>query len=34
MRKLIGYCCAGDERQLLADYMPNDTPAEHLFHCM
>ncbi|KAL9415606.1 hypothetical protein AB3S75_043825 [Citrus x aurantiifolia] len=32
MRKLIGYCCAGDERQLLADYMPNDTPAEHLFH--
>ncbi|XP_061372804.1 serine/threonine-protein kinase BSK1-like [Gastrolobium bilobum] len=29
---LIGYCCDGDERLLVADYMPNDTLAKHLFH--
>ncbi|KAM7255894.1 hypothetical protein ACFE04_011635 [Oxalis oulophora] len=29
---LIGYCCHGDERLLVAEYMPNDTLAKHLFH--
>lgn len=29
---LIGYCCEGDERLLVAEYMPNDTLAKHLFH--
>ncbi|KAK9287168.1 hypothetical protein L1049_015579 [Liquidambar formosana] len=29
---LIGYCCDGDERLLVAEYMPNDTLAMHLFH--
>lgn len=31
---MIGYCCDGDERLLVAEYMPNDTLAMHLFHCM
>ena len=31
---MIGYCCDGDERLLVAEYMPNDTFAKHLFHCM
>lgn len=31
---LIGCCCDGDERLLVAEYMPNDTLAKHLFHCM
>lgn len=30
---LIGYCCEGDERLLVAEYMPHDTLAKHLFHC-
>jgi BR-signaling kinase len=30
---LIGCCCEGDERLLVAEYMPNDTLAKHLFHC-
>ncbi|KAA3484470.1 putative serine/threonine-protein kinase [Gossypium australe] len=29
---LIGYCCDGDERLLVAEYIPNDTLAKHLFH--
>ncbi|KAJ0644920.1 putative protein kinase RLK-Pelle-RLCK-XII-1 family [Helianthus annuus] len=29
---LIGSCCDGDERLLVAEYMPNDTLAKHLFH--
>eukprot|EP00252_Welwitschia_mirabilis_P005071 TRINITY_DN1548_c0_g1_i1.p1 TRINITY_DN1548_c0_g1~~TRINITY_DN1548_c0_g1_i1.p1 ORF type:complete len:496 (-),score=116.79 TRINITY_DN1548_c0_g1_i1:383-1870(-) len=29
---LIGYCSEGDERLLVAEYMPNDTLAKHLFH--
>jgi len=32
LANLIGYCCAGDERLLVAEYMPNDTLAKHLFH--
>ncbi|XP_074349993.1 serine/threonine-protein kinase BSK1-like [Apium graveolens] len=34
LANLIGYCCDGDERLLVAGYMPNDTLAIHLFHCM
>ncbi|CAA7021993.1 unnamed protein product [Microthlaspi erraticum] len=29
---LIGYCCDGDERLLVAEFMPNDTLAKRLFH--
>ncbi|XP_024008223.1 probable serine/threonine-protein kinase At4g35230 isoform X2 [Eutrema salsugineum] len=29
---LIGYCCDGDERLLVSEYMPNDTLPKHLFH--
>jgi BR-signaling kinase len=29
---LIGYCSEGDERLLVAEYMPHDTLAKHLFH--
>jgi len=34
LANLIGYCCVGDERLLVAEYLPNDTLAKHLFHCM
>ncbi|XP_027919574.1 serine/threonine-protein kinase BSK7-like isoform X1 [Vigna unguiculata] len=29
---LLGCCCEGDERLLVAEYMSNDTLAKHLFH--
>ncbi|KAI4370862.1 hypothetical protein MLD38_019163 [Melastoma candidum] len=29
---LIGCCAEGDERLLVAEYMPNDTLSRHLFH--
>ncbi|MQM21416.1 hypothetical protein Taro_054456 [Colocasia esculenta] len=32
LANLIGYCCDGDERLLVAEYMPNDTLTKHLFH--
>ncbi|EEC70696.1 hypothetical protein OsI_02051 [Oryza sativa Indica Group] len=32
MANLIGYCCDSDERLLIAEFMPNDTLAKHLFH--
>ncbi|XAR61562.1 Non-specific serine/threonine protein kinase [Bertholletia excelsa] len=32
LANLIGYCCDGDERLLVAEYMPNNTLAKHLFH--
>ncbi|CAN1192599.1 Serine/threonine-protein kinase BSK1 [Linum perenne] len=34
LANLIGYCCDGDERLLVAEFMTNDTLAKHLFHCM
>lgn len=34
LANLMGYCCDGDERLLVAEFMPNDTLAKHLFHCM
>lgn len=33
LANLIGFCSDGDERLLVAEYMPNDTLAKHLFHC-
>ena len=30
---LIGCCAEGNERLLVAEYMPNDTLSKHLFHC-
>uniref|UniRef100_A0A452YSH1 non-specific serine/threonine protein kinase n=1 Tax=Aegilops tauschii subsp. strangulata TaxID=200361 RepID=A0A452YSH1_AEGTS len=32
LANLIGYCCDGDERLLVAEFMSNDTLAKHLFH--
>ncbi|XP_027339940.1 serine/threonine-protein kinase BSK7-like [Abrus precatorius] len=32
LANLIGCCCEGEERLLVAEYMPNDTLAKHLFH--
>lgn len=32
LANLIGYCCDGEERLLVAEYMPNDTLTKHLFH--
>ncbi|XP_027148201.1 serine/threonine-protein kinase BSK1-like isoform X2 [Coffea eugenioides] len=32
LANLIGYCSDGDERLLVAEFMPNDTLAKHLFH--
>ncbi|CAL0313677.1 unnamed protein product [Lupinus luteus] len=32
MVNLIGCCAEGDERLLVAQYMPNDTLSKHLFH--
>ncbi|KAJ6793205.1 Uncharacterized protein M6B38_111555 [Iris pallida] len=32
LASLVGYCCEGDERLLVAEYMPNDTLTKHLFH--
>ncbi|XP_010540279.1 PREDICTED: probable serine/threonine-protein kinase At5g41260 isoform X2 [Tarenaya hassleriana] len=32
LANLLGCCCEGDERLLVAEFMPNDTLAKHLFH--
>ncbi|MCL7041838.1 hypothetical protein MKW94_011769, partial [Papaver nudicaule] len=32
LANLIGCCCEGDERLLIAEFMPNETLAKHLFH--
>ncbi|EFH48559.1 hypothetical protein ARALYDRAFT_910906 [Arabidopsis lyrata subsp. lyrata] len=30
--KKLGYCCDEDQRLLVAEFMPNDTLAQLLFH--
>ncbi|CAK7335535.1 unnamed protein product [Dovyalis caffra] len=32
LANLLGCCCEGDERLLVAEFMSNDTLAKHLFH--
>ncbi|XP_058762671.1 serine/threonine-protein kinase BSK5-like [Vicia villosa] len=32
LANLIGCCCDGDERLLVAEFMPNETLSKHLFH--
>ncbi|CAN1237059.1 Serine/threonine-protein kinase BSK3 [Linum grandiflorum] len=32
LSNLIGYCCEGHDRLLVAEFMPNETLAKHLFH--
>ncbi|CAN0879833.1 Serine/threonine-protein kinase BSK6 [Linum grandiflorum] len=32
LANLIGFCCQGEERLLVAEFMPNETLAKHLFH--
>ncbi|KAK9755683.1 hypothetical protein RND81_01G043100 [Saponaria officinalis] len=32
LANLVGCCCEGDERLLVAEFMPNDTLSKHLFH--
>ncbi|PIA54516.1 hypothetical protein AQUCO_00900813v1 [Aquilegia coerulea] len=32
LANLIGCCCDGNERLLVAEFMPNETLAKHLFH--
>jgi hypothetical protein len=34
LANLIGFCCESGERLLVAEFMPNETVAKHLFHCM
>ncbi|RRT54171.1 hypothetical protein B296_00030922 [Ensete ventricosum] len=34
LANLIGCCCEGDERLLVAEFMAHETLAKHLFHCM
>ena len=33
LANLIGCCCEGQERLLVAEFMPNETLSKHLFHC-
>lgn len=33
LANLIGCCCEGEEKLLVAEFMPNETLAKHLFHC-
>ncbi|KDP28643.1 hypothetical protein JCGZ_14414 [Jatropha curcas] len=32
LANLLGFCCEDDERLLVAEYLPNETLAKHLFH--
>ncbi|KAL9238730.1 hypothetical protein vseg_013114 [Gypsophila vaccaria] len=32
LANLVGCCCEGDERLLVAEFMPNETLSKHLFH--
>ncbi|KAI8027789.1 Serine/threonine-protein kinase BSK7 [Camellia lanceoleosa] len=34
LANLLGYCCEDDEMLLVAEYMPNNTLAKHLFHSL
>lgn len=33
LANLMGCCCEGEERLLVAEFMPNETLSKHLFHC-
>lgn len=33
LANLVGCCIEGEERLLVAEFMPNETLAKHLFHC-
>lgn len=33
LANLVGYCYEGEERLLVAEFMPHETLAKHLFHC-
>lgn len=33
LANLVGCCCEGEERLLVAEFMPNETLSKHLFHC-
>ncbi|XP_057744883.1 serine/threonine-protein kinase BSK3-like [Arachis stenosperma] len=33
LANLLGCCCEGEKRLRVAEYMPNETLAKHLFHC-
>jgi len=33
LANLIGCCCESGERLLVAEFMPHETLAKHLFHC-
>lgn len=33
LANLVGCCFEGEERLLVAEFMPNETLAKHLFHC-
>lgn len=33
LANLIGCCCEGHERLLVAEFMPHETLSKHLFHC-
>jgi len=33
LANLVGCCSDGDERLLVAEFMPNETLSKHLFHC-
>ncbi|XP_061350226.1 serine/threonine-protein kinase BSK5-like isoform X2 [Gastrolobium bilobum] len=32
LANLVGFCCEGEERLLVAEFMPNETLSKHLFH--
>lgn len=33
LANLLGCCCEGNERLLVAEFMPHETLSKHLFHC-
>lgn len=33
LANLLGCCCEGEERLLVAEFMPRETLSKHLFHC-